>query len=189
MSAIQSPVSGTDDQAVSAGLSGLIPGTSYHFRVNATNSVGSVYGQDELFNTPGADLSLQKSVSNSRPDVGADVIFTITVTNNGPDESTGIEVTDPLPAGLTYAGDDSGGFYDSETGIWDVEDLAEGESTTLHITTTVGQRGRMTNTATRTASNPQDPNPGNDSDDATITAGGKAMPWIYYLLFESPTDK
>jgi uncharacterized repeat protein (TIGR01451 family) len=182
VTATQSPLTGVTEQAVNAGLSELTPGRSYHFRVKATNSEGTTYGVDESFNTPGADISLQKSVDNSRPDVGDDVVFTITVTNNGPDDSTGIEVTDQLPSGLAYAGDDSGGFYDSETGIWDVGDLAEGESATLHITATVEQRGQITNIATRTASSPQDPNPGNDEDDAILKAGGKSMPWLLLLL-------
>jgi len=185
VTATQSPLNGTNDQAVSAELSGLTPGTICHFRVKATNIEGSASGADESFNTPGADISLEKSVSNPRPDVGADVIFTIKANNNGPDDATGVEVTDQLPVGLSYLGDDSGGFYDSDTGIWDVGDLAEGESATLQITATVEDKGQLTNTASRTASSPQDPDYGNDSDDAIITAGGIAMPWIYLLLFES----
>ncbi|MEA2040596.1 MAG: DUF11 domain-containing protein [Thermodesulfobacteriota bacterium] len=183
ITATQSPVSGTSDQSVSAEAPELIPGTTYHFRVKATNSEGSAYGVDELFNTPGADISVQKSVSNLRPDVGEDVVFTITVSNNGPDDATGVQVTDQLPAGLAYVGDDSEGYYAPATGIWDVGDLANGYFDVLHITARVDQAGRFTNTATRTASSPQDPTPGNDSDDAVVNAGGKAMPWLLLLLF------
>ena len=45
--------SGTTALAVSANLTGLTAGTTYHFRLSATNSDGTVYGSDLSF-TPGA---------------------------------------------------------------------------------------------------------------------------------------
>jgi len=35
--------------AVSAAIKGLTPGTTYHFRVGATNAAGTSYGQDVTF--------------------------------------------------------------------------------------------------------------------------------------------
>ena len=186
INAIQNPVSGTDDQEVSAEISGLIPGKTYHFRVSGTNSEGIAYGLDESFDTPGADISVQKTVSNSKAGVGSEVVFTIMVTNNGPDNATGIEATDKLPTGLVYINDDSEGFYNSETGTWDVGNLAKGDSATLQIRATVESTGSITNTAIRTASSPQDPNSDNDEDEASVRVGKGAMPWIYLLLFDSP---
>ena len=50
-----SPVSGTTDTAVSAILDGLSPGsTTYHYRVKATNSVGTTNGADKTFTTNAA---------------------------------------------------------------------------------------------------------------------------------------
>jgi hypothetical protein len=43
--------SGTSGVPVSAPLSGLAPGSLYHFRLVATNSAGSAYGGDEAFTT------------------------------------------------------------------------------------------------------------------------------------------
>jgi uncharacterized repeat protein (TIGR01451 family) len=43
--------SGTTTQAVSLTLSGLLPGTTYHFRAAATNVLGANAGQDQLFTT------------------------------------------------------------------------------------------------------------------------------------------
>ncbi len=43
--------SGTSDVSVSANLTGLSAGTTYHFRIVATNSVGTSYGSDATFTT------------------------------------------------------------------------------------------------------------------------------------------
>jgi hypothetical protein len=44
------------DQPASTDVSGLTPGTTYHFRVRATNFAGSVLGPDQTFTTPGPPL-------------------------------------------------------------------------------------------------------------------------------------
>jgi|GEM_PF-5427494 len=44
-------VTGSANVAVSAALTGLIPGTTYHFRVNAVNSIGTTLGSDMTFST------------------------------------------------------------------------------------------------------------------------------------------
>jgi hypothetical protein len=43
--------SGNTSQSVSANLSGLAAGTTYHFRIAATNSAGTSYGSDRTFTT------------------------------------------------------------------------------------------------------------------------------------------
>jgi hypothetical protein len=47
-----------DDQlhTASTNISGLTPGTEYHFRVRATNFAGSTVGPDQTFTTPGPPL-------------------------------------------------------------------------------------------------------------------------------------
>jgi uncharacterized protein (TIGR02145 family) len=51
ITAIQSPVTGSTSVNVSADLSGLTPGTTYHFRINATNELGTTTGDDMTFKT------------------------------------------------------------------------------------------------------------------------------------------
>ncbi|MGA2469069.1 MAG: hypothetical protein ABSG64_00060 [Solirubrobacteraceae bacterium] len=48
----QSPGSGSSPVAVSASISGLAPGTTYHFRLVAANASGSTTGSDQSFTTP-----------------------------------------------------------------------------------------------------------------------------------------
>ncbi len=113
---------------------------------------------------PEADLELDKDVDNARPNVGDDVTFTITLTNDGPDTATNVEVSEIWPAGLNYVSDDGDGTHDPGTGIWDVGSLPSGDTVTLHITATVETPGPFTNVAEVSASDQFDPDsiPGND---------------------------
>ena len=90
---------------------------------------------------PVSDLEISKTVDNLTPFVGTNVIFTLVVTNNGPSEATGVEVTDLLPGGYTYVSDDSGGTYIPGTGIWTVPNIATGNSETINITAFVLANG------------------------------------------------
>ena len=51
ITATQSPLTGNTNSNISASISGLLPGTSYHFRAKATNAQGTVYGNDLSFTT------------------------------------------------------------------------------------------------------------------------------------------
>ncbi len=51
---------------------------------------------------PQIDLSLTKTVDNATPDVGEDITFTITVSNAGPNDATGVRVRDLIPSGLPF---------------------------------------------------------------------------------------
>lgn len=125
-----------------------------------------------------ADLSLTKTVSNSSPFVGDNITFTVTVTNNGPANATGVMVSDQLPAGLVYVSDNGGGTYVNGTGVWTIGALSSGSSMSLQITATVGQAGSNTNSAQVMLSDQPDPDsiPGNsvaaEDDQASVTIGG-----------------
>jgi uncharacterized protein (TIGR02145 family) len=49
----QSPASGNSSVNISADLTGLTPGTTYHFRVKATNELGTINSNDLTFETLG----------------------------------------------------------------------------------------------------------------------------------------
>ena len=125
-----------------------------------------------------SDLSLTKTVDNSSPNVGDNIVFTITAINNGPSNATGVLVNDLLPVGLTYVSDNGGGTYVSATGNWTIGILNSGAPISLQITATVIQAGGITNTAQVMVSDQPDPNstPGNniptEDDQASVTIGG-----------------
>ena len=49
VTAIISPVTGNVNTADSVILTGLVPGTTYHFRIKAVNELGTTYGEDKTF--------------------------------------------------------------------------------------------------------------------------------------------
>ncbi len=102
---------------------------------------------------PIIDLELTKDVAPASVQVGEQTTFTISVINQGPDDATGVEVTDTLPAGLTYVSDNAGGAYDPATGVWTIGNLAVGETVSMEFVVTVDQAGTFTNVAEVTAAN------------------------------------
>lgn len=111
-----------------------------------------------------ADLEVTKQASKTQLTIGESVTFTITLTNKGPDNATGIALTDIAPTGITFDQvTPSVGNYNTSTGIWTIEALAAGSQAVLSIVATPIQTGTITNTAELTASNQTDPDsqPGN----------------------------
>ncbi|WP_157510274.1 Ig-like domain-containing protein [Lysobacter sp. Root559] len=120
-----------------------------------------------------ADLVMAKSVDNASPVVGTNVVFTLTVTNNGPSASAGVSVADLLPNGYTYVSDNGAGAYVPGTGVWTIGSLANAASTSLQITATVNAAGTYLNTAT-VSSTTNDPTPANNTGTATTTPTASA---------------
>ena len=104
-----------------------------------------------------SDISMTKVVDNATPLVGSNVVFTLTVTNNGPSEATGVQVTDQLPTGYTYVSDDSSGAYVPGSGVWTVPNITSGSTVAINITATVNATGNYTNIAEVTAADNTDP--------------------------------
>ena len=84
-----------------------------------------------------ADLITTKGVDDATPQIGDQIVYTITVFNNGTYDDEDVQLTDNLPTGVTYVSDDSSGAYNSGSGIWTIGDLANGATATLKITATV----------------------------------------------------
>ncbi len=118
-----------------------------------------------------ANLVLTKTVNNPTPNVGNMISFTVTLKNTGPNTATNVQVTDPLPSGLTFvSATASQGTYNSATGVWSVGtvDVAGGVRN-LVINATVVSPAAQTNTATITHADQFDPNTANTIATATET--------------------
>ena len=119
------------------------------------------------YSLPRADLALSKSVDQPDPKEGDTVTYTVGITNLGPDGASDIEVTDLLPAGVTFvSGSGVPGSYNADTGVWDVGTLANAASGTLTLTVKVdaGTAGTaITNTAAISGTDTSDPVSGNNS--------------------------
>jgi uncharacterized repeat protein (TIGR01451 family) len=108
--------------------------------------------------TPSADVAVTKTASAPTINDGQEVTFTVTAKNNGPDAASGVAVTDLLPAGLEYVSSSvSQGSYERARGVWTVGGLANAASATLTVTAKATKTGSITNTATKTAEEQNDP--------------------------------
>lgn len=113
---------------------------------NDTNSSNDNYTLNITVNKT-VDLSIIKTASVYDLYPGDRLTYTITVSNYGPDNATGVNVTDLLPTGVTYISDNSSNAYDKNTGIWTIGNLTKGQSISLTITVEVHQIGGITNYA------------------------------------------
>jgi hypothetical protein len=59
--------SGTSNDAASQVIDGLAPGTTYHFRVVATNITGTTKGKDQTFTTPATSKPYVETRAGTRP--------------------------------------------------------------------------------------------------------------------------
>ena len=113
-----------------------------------------------------ADLAVDKEVVSSG-NYTDEIEYVITVTNNGPDDATGVVVSDKLPNGLIFTDSVADrGSYDPETGIWTIGDLANGETLTLTIIAKINITGNITNNVSVTGGQ-YDPELGNNNDTVT----------------------
>ncbi len=140
-----------------------------------TTTIGELVGA--------SDLTVTKTVDDDSPAEGDTLTYVVSVTNGGPDDATGVEITDALPAGLTFvSATASQGSYHASTGVWSVGSLVVGETAGLQIRARVdgGTAGTtVTNRALVSAVDQGDPTPGDDDATAPVVvveaAGGPGV--------------
>ncbi|GBF31135.1 hypothetical protein MnTg04_01089 [bacterium MnTg04] len=125
-----------------------------------------------------ADLAVTKTVDDPTPPEGDTITYTVTVTNTGPGMATVVQLSDALPAGVTFvSATASQGTYDSTTGAWFVGAVSAGSNATLNIQASVdtGTAGTtITNVASVTFLSQNDPNSANDTASVDIVPVGRA---------------
>jgi LruC domain-containing protein/uncharacterized repeat protein (TIGR01451 family) len=116
-----------------------------------------------------ADLSIGKTTNQGTVVAGQGVVYTITVTNNGPSTASDVVSHDVLPNGLILvSGTPSVGTFTAPD--WTIGSLASGAMATLTIiaTTDIGFSGVITNQAT-VSSATTDPELANNTASCSIT--------------------
>jgi uncharacterized repeat protein (TIGR01451 family) len=102
-----------DKLATSYEVTGLLSGTAYYFVVetytpahaNQQNALTSALSHEASVTTlvgQNVDLSITKQDSADPISIDSAFSYTLSVTNNGPEFATAVQVTDTLPSGLTY---------------------------------------------------------------------------------------
>lgn len=147
------------------------------------------------------DLAVRKVVDNPATAVGQNAVFTVLVTNNGPSNATNVQLTDPLPAGLTFvSATPSQGTYDPVTGLWSIGSLNVNATATLQLTVTLTGTTVVRNIAQ--IPNPAQPDPDLNNNQGiaslnapnlrlvkritAITRGG--TPIAFNQFVDDPTD-
>ena len=129
-----------------------------------TNSANNTATVTPVVNT---NLLVTKTASTGTHNVGDNVTFTITASNSGPSNATGVKVTDTLPAGYTFvSATPSIGTWLAPD--WTIGNLANAANATLTVIAKVNATGSYANTASITGEQ-NDPTPGNNSESATPT--------------------
>jgi len=130
-------------------LTGLAP-DSYNFIVTNASGCISLASVNVILQTncDSIDLKVTETLNNSSPDVGQQVVFTITGTNDGPANATGTTITSIIQNGYTFvSATTTTGTYDPVTGLWSIGNLNNGASETLAITVTVNPTGNYVMTS------------------------------------------
>lgn len=137
---------------------------------NDIRSTTPTIGADELV----SDIAISKTVDNASPGLGTNVVFTLTATNYGPSDASGLSVNDLLPAGLTFVSAvASTGSYNNVSGVWTLGNLANGASATLTLTATVIRGETQVNVASKGTHAQIDPNGSNNT--ASVQLNGAAL--------------
>jgi gliding motility-associated-like protein/uncharacterized repeat protein (TIGR01451 family) len=102
-----------------------------------------------------SDLTVTKTVDIATPAIDTNVVFTISVTNVGPNHILDVAVSEPLPSGYSFVSAvPSIGTYSGN--IWNIPIINSNETVTMQLTARVLPTGDYTNTVTIVTSNPID---------------------------------
>lgn len=131
-----------------------------------------------------ADLAITKSVDPSTARPGDQVTYTVVVTNNGPNDATGVVAYDPfMPAAEIVDFSATTGTFDPVTRVWDIGALDAQDSGTLTVVIEVTRPGWTRNVAVVLGLDQQDPDLANNVGEtdlfvpaADIAVGKSAVP-------------
>jgi uncharacterized repeat protein (TIGR01451 family) len=144
---------------------GVLDGYQGQTLVNSVSTgcqqTGPVTAQSSIYvNRAALEIFKDTDRNPANYNVGENVVYTITVENEGPDLATGVVVTDTLPAGLTFVSATNGGVWDANTRTitWNVGSLTNLFTATVTATVTSDAAAKtLVNTATADSDQIVDP--------------------------------
>lgn len=128
-----------------------------------------------------ADIDVRKTFTDSSVSVfDRSITWEIDVTNFGPADATNVNISDIIPAGLVHTGYTtiSTNTYNTDTGVFHIPSLPQGQTVTLTITVRVPSStcGLKTNTATLISLDQIDANSLNNQSSSSKDFGFCAKP-------------
>ncbi len=131
-----------------------------------------------------ADLALTKMDNPDPAPAGGELLYTLLVTNNGPNNATNVVVTDNLPAGMTLisATPNQGSCSGTTSITCNLGGILSSGTASVEILVVTGTAGSVTNNATVTAAE-ADPVPGNNAASTTtqvVNGGTSDIPLTLY---------
>jgi uncharacterized repeat protein (TIGR01451 family)/fimbrial isopeptide formation D2 family protein len=122
-----------------------------------------------------SDVRIVKTAQSAPVDAGEELDFTLSVTNDGPSDATGVSVQDVLPANLAFVSASAPCIEAAGTVTCAIGALAAGDSETLTLRARIDpdETSGVSNTATVSTTTP-DSNPANDSSTANKPVGVEA---------------
>ena len=155
-------------------ITNIANGSSNTFDRNLTNNNASA----SVTVPPAADVAVTKTVNNSTPNYLGNIIFSISVTNNGPDTATNVYMSDIIPAGLelNYSGITVSGPW-TQYGYYNLErkfellinSLAPGVTTTINLPVLVNASNTTLSNMANVTANEYDLNKTNNNSTVSIT--------------------
>ena len=128
---------------------------------------------DSLATTPDLVVTKTDGVTSASP--GDTLTYTVTISNAGTQDATGVIVTDTLPANTSFVSASDGGIFSGGVVTWNVGDLAARTSVTRTVTVLVNSTvaAGVTSLTNRrppwTTARGPDPTPANNTDTDTDT--------------------
>jgi len=124
------------------------------------------HDNDSINVPPAVDVAVTINVDNPNPLFGSEVIWSITVVNNGPDNASNVRLNEILPDELVFVDYNSTkGSYSN--GQWDIGSLNVGESQYLNVSTLSNALGKIINKVD-VKSEEHDWNESNNHDDSMV---------------------
>ena len=137
-----------------------VTATASEFDYDLSNN----HDEEIIYSNPSSDLCIKKEVNASSVNYLDIVKWTLTITNNGPDNASNVIVRDVLPEGFIYIGSTIG--YENNT--FTIKQVDVGQVIIIELLSKVNVTGNFVNVANVTSDN-YDYDLTNNEDDKNIT--------------------